>query len=117
MAARLIWQDWLIIAAIASNMLAYAFTVYITTSTTILTKAAIYLEANPIARIIQFASSTSFLVHILIYAALIIFYLYAKRKLQGDQRYMFLSGIAIIIFLMWSFDMLNDLAIVLRVLL
>ena len=41
------WQDWLIIFAIASNILAYTFTVYITTSTAQLGSAASYLEANP----------------------------------------------------------------------
>ena len=109
------WQDWLIIFAIASNMLAYTFTVYITTSTAQLGSAASYLEANPIARIIDSLGSIAFLVHILMYAALIIFYIYIKRKYAGEQRYMLITGIAVIIFLLWTFDMLNDLGYVLRV--
>jgi hypothetical protein len=110
-----VWQDWLIIFAIASNMLAYTFTVYITTSTTQLGASASYLEANPVARIIDSLGSLAFLVHILMYAGLIIFYIYIKRKYAGEQRYMLMAGIAVIIFLLWTFDMLNDLGYVLRV--
>ena len=109
------WQDWLIIFAIASNMLAYTFTVYITTSTAQLGSAASYLEANPLARIIDSLGSLAFLVHIIMYAGLIIFYVYVKRKYTGEQRYMLITGIAVIIFLLWTFDMLNDLGYVLRV--
>jgi hypothetical protein len=109
------WQDWLIIGAIVSNMLAYTFTVYITTSVSALGSSASYLEANPIARIIDSLGSIAFVFHILMYAALIIFYFYIKRKYSGDQRYMLMTGIAVIIFLLWTFDMLNDLGYVLRV--
>ena len=109
------WQDWLIIFAIASNMLAYTFTVYITTSTAQLGASASYLEANPVARIIDSLGSLAFLFHILMYAGLIIFYIYIKRKYAGEQRYMLITGIAVIIFLLWTFDMLNDLGYVLRV--
>ena len=110
-----VWQDWLIIFAIASNMLAYTFTVYITTSTAQLGASASYLEANPVARIIDSLGSLAFLVHILMYAGLIIFYIYIKRSYTGEQRYMLMTGIAVIIFLLWTFDMLNDLGYVLRV--
>ena len=112
---KFVWQDWLVIGAILSNMLAYTFTVYITTSVSQLGSSASYLEANPIARIIDSLGSIAFVVHILMYAALAIFYIYIKHKYSGDQRYFLMTGIAIIIFLLWTFDMLNDLGYVLRV--
>ena len=109
------WQDWFIILAILSNMLAYTFTVYITTSTAQLSTSAQYLESNPIARVIDSLGSIAFIFHILTYAAVIIFYIYIKRKYKGEQRYMLITGIAVIISLLWTYDMLNDLAYVLRV--
>ena len=81
---KFVWQDWLVIGAILSNMLAYTFTVYITTSVSQLGSSASYLEANPIARIIDSLGSLAFLVHILMYAGLIIFYIYIKRKYAGE---------------------------------
>ncbi len=110
---KLLWQDLLISLAICSNTLAYFITLYITTSISSLTSSANNVEANPVGRALLNFSYAAFILHLIIYATALAIYLYVRKRRQGQE--MLFNFMALLVFLIWFNDLLNDLAVLLRV--
>jgi cellobiose-specific phosphotransferase system component IIC len=114
---KFIWQDWLIIAGVVSNLFAHFFTNYIESSIKTLVATAQAVEANPAQRALQTTYYLQVGMIAIVYAILMALYLH-QRSQRDKKPYgrMALNVFAFMVFLLFLYDSIGDFGIVVALL-
>lgn len=114
---KLIWQDYLIIAAFFFQQIAHFSTLFLITniasySHVNVTTATAAVEANPLQKNIAISYYLDFIIQFLLYGLLIAMYLELRKKAIKANEYLIMNIMVLTIFVFAIGDSVNDLAYV-----